>query len=78
MSIGHHLEAYRLQKGLNYKELSAELRLDPGNVCRLVHGQQRWLAPFTICRLARHLGITVEELIGYEPEEAPDEFDKAS
>lgn len=69
MSPAPYLEAFRRRHGMTYLQLAAHIDYDPGNLYRLIHKETYELRASTAYKIAKRLGITVEELLGVVEEE---------
>jgi len=64
--IGLRLTRRRQELGLSQKALATKLGITDANITRIENGQQN-VTIGTLCKLAKALDITVEELIVAEP-----------
>jgi transcriptional regulator with XRE-family HTH domain len=64
--IGLRLTRRRQELGLSQKALAARLGITDANITRIENGQQN-VTITTLCKLAKALDMTVEELIVAEP-----------
>lgn len=64
MSPAPYLEAFRRRNNMTYLQLAHHIDYDPGNLCRLIHKKTYELRASTAYKIAKRLGITMEELLG--------------
>jgi HTH-type transcriptional regulator, competence development regulator len=69
MSLGEKVRATRQRKGMNQKELAKASGITPATVSRVEKGQVKQLKSDALKRLARALGVTIDELVDLDPSE---------
>ena len=63
MDLGYGVKAYRLFRDLTQEELAKGAGLDQGYVSKVENRRRTRMSPDKVVRLARALGVTVEELL---------------
>lgn len=72
MALGKFLEAYRKTHQLSITELAERLDYNQGNLSRLLHSNKKSITLASACRMAKNLGVTIDEMVAYEDDKRGD------
>lgn len=68
MPVGKYLAAYLKTNGLGYTELAKKVEYDTSNLYKLIQGGGNTVSLTSAYRMARNLGVTIEEMIEFKGE----------